>query len=69
MRIRLVESEPPTTWNRAAPDEYGFYSNVTPDVAHPRWSQRRERMLGTGEERPTVLYNGYGEWVARLYAA
>ena len=50
-----------------SPSEYGFWANVNPDVPHPRWSQARERMLGTGEMRPTVLFNGYGEEVAGLY--
>jgi methionine sulfoxide reductase catalytic subunit len=50
-----------------APSEYGFWANVNPDVPHPRWSQVQERMLGTGEMRPTVIFNGYGEEVAGLY--
>ena len=68
MRIRLVESEPATSWNRAAPDEYGFYSNVNPDVAHPRWSQRRERRIGELGRRETLPFNGYAEQVSGLYA-
>jgi sulfoxide reductase catalytic subunit YedY len=67
VRMELTAEQPRTFWNTMAPDEYGFESNVDPKVPHPRWSQARERMLGTGEERPTVLYNGYGEWVASLY--
>jgi len=67
-RIRLVEAQPPTTWNRSAPSEYGFYSNVNPDVDHPRWSQRRERRIGEFGRRETLPFNGYGEQVASLYA-
>ncbi len=67
VRIEFVGEEPPTFWNDIAPDEYRFYSNVNPDVPHPRWSQAREEMIGTGERRPTELFNGYGEWVGDLY--
>ena len=67
VRIELVEERPPTFWNDQQPDEYGFTSNVDPEVPHPRWSQARERMLGTDEMRDTLPYNGYGEWVADLY--
>ena len=71
VKIRFVESQPPTTWNLAAPHEYGFYSNVNPEVDHPRWSQARERRLGDGSfftpKRPTLMFNGYGEQVAHLY--
>jgi sulfoxide reductase catalytic subunit YedY len=66
--IRLVGVQPPTTWNMAAPNEYGFYSNVNPDVDHPRWSQKRERRIGEFRRRPTLPFNGYAEEVARLYA-
>jgi sulfoxide reductase catalytic subunit YedY len=66
--IRLVGVQPPTTWNMAAPDEYGFYSNVNPDVDHPRWSQKRERRIGEFRRRPTLPFNGYAEEVAGLYA-
>ena len=66
--IRLVETEPPTTWNLAAPDEYGFYANVNPTVDHPRWSQATERRIGEYRRRPTLPFNGYGEAVASLYA-
>jgi methionine sulfoxide reductase catalytic subunit len=66
-RIVVTDTRPPTFWNTLAPREYGFESNVDPDVPHPRWSQQTERLLGSGEKRPTVLYNGYGEWVAKLY--
>ena len=68
--IRFVEQMPATTWNDIAPDEYGFYANVNPDVPHPRWSQRRHRVLGKGifsEKEPTLPFNGYAEEVAHLY--
>ena len=68
VRIRLVEAQPPTTWNLSAPHEYGFYSNVNPDVSHPRWSQKRERRIGELGRRPTLPFNGYAEQVAGLYA-
>ncbi|MEO1766607.1 protein-methionine-sulfoxide reductase catalytic subunit MsrP [Thiobacter aerophilum] len=68
VRIRLVEKQPLTTWMRAAPDEYGFYSNVNPAVDHPRWSQARERRIGEFHKRPTLPFNGYGDQVASLYA-
>src|SRR5215469_10063134 len=67
VKIRFVKSEPPTTWNIAAPNEYGFYSNVNPNVDHPRWSQAKERRLGEFFRRPTLMFNGYGEQVASLY--
>jgi len=66
--IRLQEAQPETTWNMAAPDEYGFYSNVNPEVDHPRWSQARERRIGEFAKRPTLPFNGYAEQVASLYA-
>ncbi len=65
--IRLTEKQPPTAWNRAAPHEYGFYSNVNPEVSHPRWSQATERRIGEIRKRPTLMFNGYGEQVASLY--
>jgi sulfoxide reductase catalytic subunit YedY len=68
VRIRLTREQPPTTWNLAAPNEYGFYSNVNPEVDHPRWSQKRERRIGELLRRPTVKFNGYGEQVAHMYA-
>lgn len=70
VRISLVADQPPTTWNIQAPNEYGFYSNVNPDVAHPRWSQAREHRIGESafSSRPTLLFNGYAEQVAHLYA-
>jgi sulfoxide reductase catalytic subunit YedY len=67
VRIRLVEDMPRTTWNQAAPNEYGFYANVNPEVDHPRWSQARERRIGELRRRPTLMFNGYGEEVASLY--
>jgi sulfoxide reductase catalytic subunit YedY len=66
--IRLVESQPETTWSLAAPDEYGFYANVNPEVDHPRWSQATERRVGELARRPTLPFNGYAEQVAHLYA-
>ena len=68
VRIRLVEEMPRTTWNAAAPREYGFYANVNPEVDHPRWSQARERRIGEFRRRPTLPFNGYAEEVASLYA-
>lgn len=68
VKITLTDSEPPTTWNLAAPDEYGFYSNVNPAVDHPRWSQATERRIGETAMRPTLLFNGYADEVASLYA-
>lgn len=68
VKIDLVEGQPTSTWTAAAPDEYGFYSNVNPGVPHPRWSQARERRIGEFGLRDTLLFNGYGEQVAQLYA-
>jgi len=67
VKIRLVEKQPPTTWNLSAPNEYGFYSNVNPEVDHPRWSQASERRLGEFSKRKTLKFNGYNE-VAGLYS-
>jgi sulfoxide reductase catalytic subunit YedY len=67
VKITLTDREPPTTWNIAAPDEYGFYSNVNPKVAHPRWSQSRERRIGELGQRETLPFNGYAEQAASLY--
>ncbi|MBY5920926.1 protein-methionine-sulfoxide reductase catalytic subunit MsrP [Ferrimonas balearica] len=72
VRIRLVESMPPTTWNLLASNEYGFYANVNPGVDHPRWSQASERRIGAGgllsaKRIPTEMFNGYGDYVASLY--
>ena len=70
VRITLTEEEPPTTWNIAAPDEYGFYSNVNPEVNHPRWSQATEQRIGESsfKNRKTLLFNGYANEVASLYS-
>lgn len=68
VRIRFVEHQPLNTWNVVAPNEYGFYANVNPDVDHPRWSQKRERRLGEFFRRPTLPFNGYADQVASLYA-
>ncbi|HTA59131.1 MAG TPA: protein-methionine-sulfoxide reductase catalytic subunit MsrP [Candidatus Baltobacteraceae bacterium] len=67
VKIRFQKDQPPSTWNRLAPDEYGFYANVNPAVDHPRWSQARERRLGDFLKRDTLLFNGYSEQVANLY--
>jgi len=67
VRIRLVREQPMNTWQVVAPNEYGFYANVNPDVDHPRWSQKRERRIGELIKRPTLMFNGYGDQVARLY--
>ena len=68
VKIRFQEKEPPTTWNRYSSSEYGFYSNVNPNVDHPRWSQSKERRLGEIFMRPTVMFNGYGDQVAAMYS-
>ncbi len=70
VRITLTDKEPPTSWNKANAREYGFYSNVNPEVSHPRWSQATERPLGGGlfaRRVPTLMFNGYGDEVASLY--
>jgi len=74
VRIRLVEEQPPTSWNRQAAGEYGFYANVNPTVDHPRWSQASERVIGGGgffgsARRETLMFNGYGDQVASLYGS
>ncbi len=70
-RISFVEKQPQTAWNKQAPNEYGFYANVNPNVDHPRWSQATERRIGEGglftKRRPTLMFNGYAEQVASLY--
>lgn len=66
-KIRFVDKQPLTAWNEANPHEYGFYSNVNPEVDHPRWSQKTERRLGEFLKRPTLMFNGYGDQVAYLY--
>lgn len=68
VRITFMEQEPPTSWNLSAPHEYGFYANVNPSVSHPRWSQSKERLIGEFFKRPTLMFNGYEEEVAGLYA-
>lgn len=72
VRIRFTEKQPVNSWQKAAPREYGFYSNVNPTVDHPRWSQATERRLGEdglfNKRRPTQMFNGYGDQVAQLYA-
>ena len=67
VRISFVDQQPPTTWNRMAREEYGFYANVNPEVDHPRWSQARERRIGELRRRPTLMFNGYGDQVASMY--
>jgi methionine sulfoxide reductase catalytic subunit len=68
VRIRLTDRQPMNSWQLSAPSEYGFYSNVNPSVDHPRWSQARERRIGEFFMRPTLMFNGYGDQVASLYA-
>ncbi|HEX6019152.1 MAG TPA: protein-methionine-sulfoxide reductase catalytic subunit MsrP [Burkholderiaceae bacterium] len=72
VKIRFVEQQPATSWSQAAPQEYGFYSNVNPTVDHPRWSQATERRIGEGglfaKKRPTLMFNGYEAEVGQLYA-
>ena len=68
VRIRFVEQMPVSSWMKAGPNEYGFYSNVNPEVDHPRWSQAKERRIGEFLKRPTLPFNGYAEQVAGLYA-
>lgn len=67
VKMRFTDTQPATAWNKAAPQEYGFYANVNPTVDHPRWSQATERRLGEWRRRPTLMFNGYTE-VAPLYA-
>ena len=67
VKIRFVEQQPTSTWMKAGPKEYGFYSNVNPEVDHPRWSQGSERRIGEFRKRKTLLFNGYGEQVAGMY--
>lgn len=72
IRISLVSAQPSTSWNQQSAREYGFYSNVNPEVDHPRWSQATERRIGEGgifvKRRPTLMFNGYGDQVASLYS-
>jgi sulfoxide reductase catalytic subunit YedY len=67
VKIDLVEEMPVSLWMDAAPQEYGFYSNVNPEVSHPRWSQASERRIGELSRRPSLMFNGYAEQVAHLY--
>jgi sulfoxide reductase catalytic subunit YedY len=67
VKISLVERQPTTTWSAYAPNEYGFYANVNPKVDHPRWSQANELRIGESGRRPTLMFNGYAEQVARMY--
>jgi sulfoxide reductase catalytic subunit YedY len=67
VKIRFVQTQPPTAWNKMQPQEYGFYSNVNPEVDHPRWSQATERRIGEFLRRKTLMFNGYGEQVASMY--
>jgi sulfoxide reductase catalytic subunit YedY len=71
VRISFTPEQPPATWNAMQPDEYGFYANVNPDVDHPRWSQKSHRMIGDSffaKKQPTLMFNGYADQVASLYA-
>lgn len=68
VKVTFTEKRPETMWAQIDPSEYGFWANVNPAVPHPRWSQATERVIGTDERVPTVIYNGYGAYVASLYA-
>ncbi len=68
VKFTFTDQKPETFWHALQPAEYGFWANVNPDVPHPRWSQATERLLGTGERVPTQIWNGYGQWVAGMYA-
>lgn len=68
VKIRFRETQPTSSWMKAGPREYGFYSNVNPNVPHPRWSQKRERRIGEFRKRKTLMFNGYEEQVAGMYA-
>jgi sulfoxide reductase catalytic subunit YedY len=67
VKIEFTAEQPRTFWNINRPKEYDFVANVRPDIPHPRWSQATEKLIDTGERRATLPYNGYGEWVAKLY--
>jgi sulfoxide reductase catalytic subunit YedY len=67
VRFTFTDKRPVSFWEDLQPHEYGFWANVNPQVPHPRWSQEIEELIGTGERRPTMLFNGYGEFVAHLY--
>ncbi len=68
VKISFTETQPETSWNLSGPREYGFYANVNPGVSHPRWSQKRERVIGKLFKQPTLMFNGYEEQVATMYA-
>jgi len=68
VKILFVDKQPVTSWMKAGPSEYGFYANVNPEVDHPRWSQAKERRIGEFLKRKTLMFNGYAETVASLYA-
>ena len=68
VKIKFTDRQPRSSWEIAAPREYGFFANVNPDVAHPRWSQATERRLGEFRRRKTEMFNGYGEQVAQMYS-
>jgi sulfoxide reductase catalytic subunit YedY len=68
VKIEFTDRQPATFWNTLRPREYDFWANVNPYEPHPRWSQATERMIDTGERRPTLLYNGYAQWVSHLYS-
>jgi len=67
VRFEFTDKRPKSYWEALQASEYGFWANVNPEVPHPRWSQSSERVLGTDERRPTLIWNGYGEFVADLY--
>jgi sulfoxide reductase catalytic subunit YedY len=67
VRFSFTDQRPKSYWEALQASEYGFWANVNPQVPHPRWSQANERLIGTDEQRPTLLFNGYGEYVASLY--
>jgi sulfoxide reductase catalytic subunit YedY len=68
VKIRFLERQPLSSWEKSAPEEYGFYANVNPQVDHPRWSQASERRIGEFRRRPTLPFNGYADQVASLYS-
>ena len=68
VKISFTDTQPETFWHALQPSEYGFWANVNPEVPHPRWSQATEKLIGTGERVPTVIWNGYGQWVAGMYS-
>lgn len=68
VKIEVVSEQPTTFWSTVVPSEYGFYANVNPNASHPRWSQATETRIGESAPRPTLLFNGYEEDVAELYA-